>query len=82
MDKKLQDYLIMDNQGMIVENSENSYINPNSTGYISDIINKTRTVLKGSDSVNSIEIFFENQTIMIKDNCSNNLNITTVLPNK
>jgi hypothetical protein len=82
MDKKLQDYLIMDNQGMVVEKTDNLLVNQNCTGYISDIINKTRSVLKGSDSVNSIEIFYENQTIMIKDNCSNNLNITTLLANK
>ena len=80
MEKGLQEYVIMDNKGMIVEKTDN--ISLHTTGYISDLINKTRSVLKGSDSVNSIEIFYENQTFMIKDNCSNNLNITTVLQNK
>ena len=80
MEKKLQDYLIMDNQGMVIEKTER--MNQNISGYLSDIINRTRSVLKNSDSVNSIEIFYENQTFITKDNCSNNLNITTIVQNK
>ncbi len=80
MDKKLGEYLVMDDKGMIIEKTDN--LNPNISAYITDIINKTRSVLKDRDSVNSIEIFFENQTVMVKDNSSNNLNITTVVQNK
>ncbi len=80
MEKKLQEYLIMDNKGMVIEKTDN--INQGISGFLSDIINKTRSVLKSSDSVNSIEIFYENQTLMTKDNCSNNLNITTLVSNK
>jgi hypothetical protein len=70
----------MDNNGMIVEKSNN--FNQNVTGYVTDIIHKSRKVLNSKDTLNSIEIFFENQTFLIKDNCSTNLNITTVLENK
>lgn len=75
-----KEFVIMDNNGMIVEKSNN--FNQNATGYVTDIIQKSRKVLNSKDTVNSIEIFFENQTFLIKDNCSTNLNITTVLENK
>jgi hypothetical protein len=75
-----KEFVIMDNNGMIVEKSNN--FNQNTTGYVTDIIQKSRKVLNSKDTVNSIEIFFENQTFLIKDNCSTNLNITTVLENK
>ena len=80
MEKGDQDYVIMDNNGMIVERSNN--FNQNVTGYVTDIIQKARNVLNKKDTLNSVEIFFENQTFLIKDNCSTNLNITTVLENK
>ncbi len=75
-----KEFVIMDNNGMIVEKSNN--FNQNATGYVTDIIQKSRKVLNSKDTLNSIEIFFENQTFLIKDNCSTNLNITTVLENK
>ena len=80
MEKGDQEYVIMDNNGMIVERSNN--FNQNVTGYVTDIIQKARNVLNTKDTLNSVEIFFENQTFLIKDNCSTNLNITTVLENK
>ena len=80
MEKGDQEYVIMDNNGMIVERSNN--FNQNVTGYVTDIIQKARNVLNKKDTLNSVEIFFENQTFLIKDNCSTNLNITTVLENK
>jgi hypothetical protein len=80
MEKGDHEYVIMDNNGMIVEKSNN--FNQNVTGYVTDIIQKARNVLNTKDTLNSVEIFFENQTFLIKDNCSTNLNITTVLENK
>jgi hypothetical protein len=73
------EYLIMNENGMIVEKSTN--FNQGTAGYITDIIHKTRSLLNAKDSINSIEIFFENQVFLVKDNCSTNLNITTVLEN-
>jgi hypothetical protein len=80
MDNKDQEYVIMDNNGMIIEKSEN--FNKNITGYVTDVIQKSRSILNTNDTLNSVEIFFENQVFLIKDNCSTNLNITSLVENK
>ena len=80
MEKSDQEYVIMDKNGMIIEKTNN--FNTNITGYVTDIIQKTRGLLDTKDTLNSIEIFFENKMFLIKDNCSTNLNITTLVENK
>ena len=71
---------ILDNKGMIIESSEDF---PKSiSGYLVDITNKARNILSVKDKINSIEIFLDNSTILIKDNCSTNINMTMIIDNK
>ena len=85
MENKEPDFVILDKNGMVVEKSANFNKNniPNEvTGYMTDIIQKSRELLDNKSTINSIEIFFENQVFVIKDNCSANLNIISILDNK
>jgi hypothetical protein len=79
MDKNNQ-YAIMDNSGMVIEKSLG--FNKDLCGYATNVINKSRDILKTKDTMNSIEIFFENSIFLLKDDCSTNLTIAMIDENK
>jgi hypothetical protein len=80
MDQELSNpYLIMNSKGFVVEQSDT--FNKNIYGQISDIVAKSKNILQ-KDTVNTIEIVFENKTILIKDNIASDLNITMVVNNE
>jgi len=72
-----EQYAIMDVSGMVIEKSKN--FDSGISGYVTDIIQKSRSVLNSKESINSIEIFFENNILMIKDDSSTNLNICSIV---
>jgi hypothetical protein len=79
MDKNNEDCL-MDNNGMTLEKSTSFDLQL--SGRLLDIAQKSRTIL-GSDSVvNSIDIFFENSIVLIKDNQTAGVNMTMIVDNK
>ncbi len=71
---------VLDNNGMIIESSDD--IPKSIAGYLVDITKKARNILSVKDKINSIEIFLDNSTILIKDNCSTNINMTMIIDNK
>jgi hypothetical protein len=78
---KNNDYCIMDNNGMILEKSEK--FNTQISGYLLDIKQKATSILgSNADAVNSVEIFFENSVVLIKDNSGTNINMTMIVDNK
>jgi len=84
MDKeKIQEknlnFACMNSNGMIIDKSNN--FNKQNCGYLTDIMNKARNILPKSDFINSIEIFFDKSLIVIQDNNSTDLNMTTVVEN-
>lgn len=78
--KENSQYVIMDKSGMIIENSEE--FNNNLCGYVTDIIQKNRNIMGTNTTTNSVEIFFENQLFLIKDNVNNNLNMSMIIDHK
>lgn len=80
MENNEQEYVIMDKSGMVVEKSNN--FNTGISGYLTDIIQKSRSVLKSEDTINSVEIFYDNSLLLIKDNCSANLSMTYLVKDK
>ncbi len=74
-----QPYCIMSSNGYVIENSDNFTNSIN--GNLCDIIQKSRKIL-GEDKLNSIEILFENKSILIKDKLSNDLNISMIINNE
>ena len=79
MDAKDNEQAIFDRNGMIIEQTEN--FNSNIAGYLSDIVQKSREILNSKDTLNSIELFYENQVIIMKDNCSTNLHMVMIVEN-
>jgi hypothetical protein len=73
-------YAVIDKNGMLIESSEDC--NKEVSGYLFDCIQKSRTVLNSEDSINSVEIFFDNYVILMKDNCSTNLSMAMIVDNK
>ncbi len=71
---------VMDSNGMIIEKSDS--FQTNISGYILDISQKARDVLESKDGVNSIELFFDNKVILIKDNCVTGINMSMIVENK
>jgi hypothetical protein len=71
------EYAVMDNNGFMIEKSNN--FNTHISGYAFDIVQKARKILKNDNSYNNIEIIFENQTILLKDDCSSNLNMCMIV---
>lgn len=72
-------YAVIDNNGMIIEHGNG--MNTSLCGHVSDILEKSRDILNSKDSVNSVEIFFDHSTMVVKDNCSTNLSMVTVISN-
>ena len=78
MESKIEnDFVVMDNNGFIVEKSNN--FNSTISGYAFDIVQKSRKILSNNITFNNIEIFFENQTIIFKDDCSSKLNMCVIV---
>jgi hypothetical protein len=80
MENSEQEYIIMDDFGMVIEKSMN--FNRALPGYLTDIIKKSRGILNADEKdgkINSIEVFFDNSIILIKDDIPNNLNISTLI---
>jgi hypothetical protein len=75
---KNMEYCLMDNNAMPLEKS-NSF-DLNITGNILDITQRAKNILTPSTGPNSIEIFYESQVVLIKDN--HNLNMTLIADNK
>jgi hypothetical protein len=73
------EYAIFDQNGMTIEKSEN--FNNKISGHLTDIVQKSREILNSQDTLNSIEIFFEKQVILLKDNCSTNLHMALIVEN-
>ena len=72
-------YCIMNSNGFVIEKSEG--FNNNINGQITDIVQKSKKIL-APDTINSFEIFFENKNILIKENTTNDFNITMLVSNK
>lgn len=72
-------YCISDKNGFVIEQTKDFKI---SSGYITDIVNNAKKIMNPNSNVNSIDIFFEDYTILIKDNSSTNLNMTMIVENK
>ena len=72
-------YCIMNANGFVIEKNEG--FNTNINGHISDLLQKSKKILK-SDNINSIEILFENKSILIKDDTVKNYNITMLVNDK
>lgn len=77
----LKDSIIFDKQGMLIQKSSSSVLS-NNVGILADIVNKSRTLLDGDDTFNTINIVFDKKTICIVDNASNNLSIANMIDNK
>lgn len=71
------EYAIHDKNGMPIEISKN--FDSKISGYAFDIIHKSKAILEPTNSINSIEIFYENAVVLMKDNCLTNLNITMII---
>jgi hypothetical protein len=71
------DFAIHDNNGIPIEMSK--HFNTGISGYAFDIIQKSRSILDSKDKINSIEIFYENAVVLIKDNVSTKLNMTMII---
>lgn len=67
----------MDSNGMIIEKTNN--FETCVCGYITDICHKVRDLLADKDSLNSVEIFFENKVLLIKDDVANGVNISMIV---
>lgn len=74
-----QPYCIMNSNGYVIERSDN-FIN-SINGQLSDIVQKSKKILP-NDNINTVEIFFENKTILIKDSLANDLNISMIVNNE
>ncbi len=70
----------MNSNGMIIEKSDD--FQNNISGYILDISQKARDILEDKNGMNSIELFFDNKVVLIKDNCWTGLNMTMIVDNK
>ena len=79
MDAKDNEQAIFDKNVMTIEQTEN--FNPKISGYLTDIVQKSREILNSQDTLNSIELFYENQVIILKDNCSTNLHMAMIVEN-
>ncbi len=71
------DYAVMDNNGFMIEKSKN--FNTSISGYAFDIVQKARKILNNDTTYNNVEIIFENQTILLKDDCSSKLNMCMIV---
>jgi hypothetical protein len=74
--EEVGNYCIMNTHGFVIEKSDS--FNTSINGQINDIVQKSRKILN-TDSIKSIEIFFDQKTVMIKDNSATDLNITTIV---
>lgn len=78
MDSGLRnEYAVMDNNGFIIEKS--AQFNTSFSGYAFDIVQKARKILNNDITYNNIEIIFENQTILLKDDCASKLNMCMII---
>lgn len=73
-------YCISDKNGFVIEKSES--FNTSDNGYATDIAHNVRRIVNSNSTVNTIDIFFENSTVVIKDNSSTNLHMTMIIENK
>jgi len=71
------DYAVMDNNGFMIEKSKK--FNTSISGYAFDIVQKARKILNNDSTFNTIDIIFENQTILMKDDCSSKLNMCIIV---
>lgn len=71
------DYAVMDNNGFIIEKSKK--FNTSISGYAFDIVQKARKILNNDSTFNNIDIIFEKQTILMKDDCSSKLNMCIIV---
>ncbi len=72
-------FVCMNSNGMVIDKSND--FNVKNCGYITDIVQKTRSILTKNDFINSIEIFFDKSVVVIQDNNSTDLNMTVVVEN-
>lgn len=79
MEAKENEHAIYDRNGMIMQKTEN--FNIKIGGYLTDIVQKSREILNSQDTLNSIELFYENEVILVKDNCSTNLHVVMIVEN-
>lgn len=80
MDQEItQPYVIMNSKGLVIEKSDG--FNQNIQGQLSDIILKSKSILP-RDEVNTIEIVFENKSLLIKDNCANDISLSMIVGNE
>jgi hypothetical protein len=73
------EYAVFDKNGLAIEKSQN--FAKGLSGYVTDIVDKSRSLLKSEDSTNTVEIFFEKKVLIIKDNPSTNLHMAMIVDN-
>lgn len=74
--EKLASYIVFDNNGLTLE--KKGVLDLQHVGFISNIVRKSRKLLNGSDTMNNIEIFYDDSMLMITDNPSSNLAIAVL----
>lgn len=73
---KVSSYIVFDNNGLTLD--KKGILDLQHVGFISNIVMKSRKLLQSSDSMNNIEIFYDDSILMITDNPSSNLAVAVL----